>query len=464
MSAVSILVPTYNRSGYLKECLDSLLLTTVPCEIIVADNASTDDTEALMATYTDPRIRYVRHAENGGGFFNYNYLLQAATKEYICLFGDDDLALPGCFEAKLAILDNDPTVAGVYSTLRVLDGAGNFVAGGKVNGVPDCSHLAGRDEFAHLLINCCISWQTLVFRRTLYDTYGGIKDEGKHVYAIDWDYLIEISHGRHFAYIDLATVAIRIHAGSGGNKGARESGHLAKDMFHIWRKWLLERDDLPVITGIAWAAMERMVEYGVISCYGQDELRITSFKRELGGLKRDYEARMRNAFYGGLPPDSPVRPDLDAEGLPVFRRGVPPLALDTAKRLQFFHHPTWAGETWERVLEVYVSAFQATDDVELVFWHDADQGVSPEAVSTRIEAVCRRAGVDPEKGPDIQLLTETLDLPGLASLYAGVHAVIPGGDPVQVTRGTQVGTPVMTQLDVDVWRRLAARMLGRPLT
>ncbi|MBC7545215.1 MAG: glycosyltransferase [Candidatus Sericytochromatia bacterium] len=462
MPAVSILVPTYNRAGLLQECLDSLLTTTVPCEILVSDNGSTDGTEALMATYTDPRITYVRHAGNGGGFFNYNFLLQRAANEYICLFGDDDIALPGCFEKKLAILDNDPTVAGVYSMLRIMDGAGNLAPGTTVNGVPECSHLRGRDEFAHLLINCCLSWQTLVFRRELRDRHGVLKDPT--LYASDWDYLIEISYHRHFAFLKEPTVGVRLHTGSHGNKVAREAGHLAKDMVHIWRKWLLESEMCPVITDMAWQRMALMLESGVRSCYGQDQARMAAFNRHFASLRQDYAARMTGTFYAGFPTDSPLRAALDANGLPIFRRGVAPLALDTVKRLQFFHHPTWASDTWERVLEVYLSAFSAEDDVELVFWHDADQGVSLDEVATRIAAVCQRLDVDPERGPDIQLLTEPLDLSGLASLYAAVHAVIPGGDPVQVTRGTQIGTPVMTRLDVDVWRRLATRLLGRPLT
>jgi glycosyltransferase involved in cell wall biosynthesis len=461
MSAVSILVPTYNRAGYLKECVDSLLLTTVPCEIIVADNASTDDTAAMMATYSDPRIRYVRHAENGGGFFNYNFLLAAATKPYICLFGDDDIALPGCFEKKLAILDNNPDVDGAYGTLRIMDAEGNLSLGTKVNGVPGSSFVRGRDEFDHLLINCCISWQTLVFRRTLYELYGGIKDEGKHTYAIDWDYLIEISRGRHFAYIDEPTVGVRVHAGSGGNKSARESGSLIKDMIHIWRKWLLETDLLPALPSTAWGAMKSMVDYGVQSCYGSDEVRMKAFQRQLQGLQREYVERMDTAFYTGLATWLPDLPDLDEAGLPTFRPGITPLALDTYKALQFFHHPAWDDDNWEQVLRAYLAAFTASDDVEMVLWHDGAQDVTVESASQRIEAVVASMGADPEKAADIQLLTDPLDLAGLAALYAAMHVVVPGEDSRQLERGTQAGVAVMTRLEPEVWRRLAARLLGR---
>lgn len=60
ITAVSILAPSYNRRDLLRECLDSLLATTVDFEIIVSDNASSDGTEDRMATDDDPRLRYFR--------------------------------------------------------------------------------------------------------------------------------------------------------------------------------------------------------------------------------------------------------------------------------------------------------------------------------------------------------------------------------------------------------------------
>lgn len=66
MTAISILVPTYNRADLLRECLDSTLTTTVPCEVLISDNGSADDTPAVVASYDDPRLQYFRHETTMG--------------------------------------------------------------------------------------------------------------------------------------------------------------------------------------------------------------------------------------------------------------------------------------------------------------------------------------------------------------------------------------------------------------
>ena len=62
---LSVIIPTYNRSGYVRQCLRSLRACGVDgLEIIVADDGSTDDTEQVVAA-TDPDARYFRQANTG---------------------------------------------------------------------------------------------------------------------------------------------------------------------------------------------------------------------------------------------------------------------------------------------------------------------------------------------------------------------------------------------------------------
>src|SRR5690348_12812328 len=72
---VSIGLPVYNAENYLVEALDSLLAQTfTDFELIISDNASTDQTPALCQAYMaqDQRIRYVRNAQNQGSIYNHN--------------------------------------------------------------------------------------------------------------------------------------------------------------------------------------------------------------------------------------------------------------------------------------------------------------------------------------------------------------------------------------------------------
>jgi glycosyltransferase involved in cell wall biosynthesis len=64
---VSILIPTYNRRDMLKEAVTSVLAQGyADYEIIIADNWSTDDTEAVVAAFGDSRIKYHKNAQNVG--------------------------------------------------------------------------------------------------------------------------------------------------------------------------------------------------------------------------------------------------------------------------------------------------------------------------------------------------------------------------------------------------------------
>lgn len=100
---LTIAFPTYNRSGYLRRALESVLgqLADVPRGVSVTlrvyDNASTDDTPAVCAELAarDPRLEVVRHADNIGGDANILAGLKGGEGDYVWVFGDDDYLRAG---------------------------------------------------------------------------------------------------------------------------------------------------------------------------------------------------------------------------------------------------------------------------------------------------------------------------------------------------------------------------------
>lgn len=90
---VSIGMPTYNRSFFIRESLDSLLNQTYRnFELIISDNASTDNTEAICKEYAriDKRIKYIRQEKNIGPLNNFSFVLKEARGEYFMWASDDD--------------------------------------------------------------------------------------------------------------------------------------------------------------------------------------------------------------------------------------------------------------------------------------------------------------------------------------------------------------------------------------
>jgi glycosyltransferase involved in cell wall biosynthesis len=113
---VTVAIPTYNRSGWLRLAVASALSQTYAgLVVVVADNASTDDTEELINSIDDPRVEYVRRRANLGAQENANRLLAAVSTEFVVLLPDDDLLYPRHLEVTVGALDAYPT-AGVVDT------------------------------------------------------------------------------------------------------------------------------------------------------------------------------------------------------------------------------------------------------------------------------------------------------------------------------------------------------------
>jgi glycosyltransferase involved in cell wall biosynthesis len=112
---VSVVIPTHNRSGQLKRAIDSALAQTHRnLEIIVVDDASTDNTQDVVAAFRDLRIRYVRRDENRGASVTRNIGIQAAMGTYIAFLDDDDEWEPEKTEEQLKLLGRYDAVVCTY--------------------------------------------------------------------------------------------------------------------------------------------------------------------------------------------------------------------------------------------------------------------------------------------------------------------------------------------------------------
>lgn len=85
-------IPTYNRESFIRFTLDAILAQSfTDYELLIHDNASTDGTRDLVASYRDPRIRYFRHETNVGPAENFASVAREARGRYVVINQDDDL-------------------------------------------------------------------------------------------------------------------------------------------------------------------------------------------------------------------------------------------------------------------------------------------------------------------------------------------------------------------------------------
>ena len=128
MARVTVAIPTYNRAPLLGRAIESVLGQTYgELRLLVADNASTDETAAVVEGFADPRLEYVRRPENTGLLANFDDCLSRFDTEYSLLLGDDDLLRPSFLEETVPILDAHPRVGMVHTAFSVIDADGRIV-------------------------------------------------------------------------------------------------------------------------------------------------------------------------------------------------------------------------------------------------------------------------------------------------------------------------------------------------
>lgn len=120
--SISVCVPTRNRARLLRATLSAMQRQTRPyMELIVGDDASEDDTKDVVASFRDPRIRYLRHERNVGIYANWNALVERCSGDYVCIYHDHDHYSDTILETSANLLDRHPLMSFVHTALTTVD-------------------------------------------------------------------------------------------------------------------------------------------------------------------------------------------------------------------------------------------------------------------------------------------------------------------------------------------------------
>lgn len=126
----SITVPAY-KSSYLKECIDSILAQTYQdYELIIVNDASPENLDSIVESYSDARIQYYKNKKNCGAINvvdNWNRCLSYATGDYIICMGDDDKLLPDCLEEYSQLIMQYPGRGVYHGWAEIIDENSNVV-------------------------------------------------------------------------------------------------------------------------------------------------------------------------------------------------------------------------------------------------------------------------------------------------------------------------------------------------
>src|SRR5690349_24581809 len=122
---ISVVMPARNAAATIGMAIDSLLLQTIrPDEIIIVDDASTDQTAAVIEKYENPMIRLIRNSDRRGVARSLNEAIVSSRGEYIARMDADDISHPNRFKRQVELLIKNPAVAVVGSWVSIIDEKG----------------------------------------------------------------------------------------------------------------------------------------------------------------------------------------------------------------------------------------------------------------------------------------------------------------------------------------------------
>lgn len=234
MPRISVIITTFNRATFLKKAVESVLSQTYPdFELLILDNSSTDNTEEVVKSFNDNKIRYIKHnplnisqARNLG--------VKESRGEYIAFLDDDDEWLPDKTEKELEVFyKKDRHLALVYGGFVRID------SDGKEMGIiyPTLKGMILKDllDFTNAFTG---SASNPMMRKSAIQDIGGYNEEVTT--GEDWELYLRLAEKYSMDFTPVLVVKIRAHMGARlGDKlkdAARLEMMLMKRYSHIFEE------------------------------------------------------------------------------------------------------------------------------------------------------------------------------------------------------------------------------------
>ena len=201
-SRISVIIPTYNRASLIKRALQSVLDQEYPdLEVIVVDDSSSDNTEEVVKSLHDERIKFIRHTRNKGANAARNTGIRAASGEFIAFQDSDDEWMPGKLAKQMAAFEQAPADIGVvYTAFWRIEGEKKaYTPAGDVlttNGF----------LLEELLRRNFITTQSILIKKECLDKVGLFDETMPRLQ--DWELLLRLSEHYPFLFIDEPLVKV----------------------------------------------------------------------------------------------------------------------------------------------------------------------------------------------------------------------------------------------------------------
>lgn len=216
---VTIIALCYQHERFVEEALSSLLEQTYAnIEIIVVDDASTDDSVARIVSFLKQQknlpftVQTLFQDKNIGNCAAFNRGLNQAQGKYIIDFATDDLMLPNRIAEQVAYFETLPNDYGVvFTEAEYIDEAGNHLWFHYRERMRHLRPPPTGEVYANLLARYFISSPTMMVRRQVFDALHGYDEQLSYE---DFDFWVRSSRNWKYAYLDQCTTQVRKHPSS----------------------------------------------------------------------------------------------------------------------------------------------------------------------------------------------------------------------------------------------------------
>jgi glycosyltransferase involved in cell wall biosynthesis len=278
---ISVIVPAYNRGGLIVSTLDSILSQSDrPAEVVVVDDGSTDDTEAVVRRYGNG-VRYLR-IENSGPPCARNVGVAATTAPWIAFCDSDDLWHPDKLSFQVRLFERAPDVKYCFTDCKTVEN-GAWTNETKFDSLPpgywDLAQrkidtnlfVVEESMFERLLLRQPIFPSTVMMKRSFFESVGGWQEMLGRNPAEDVEFHLRCVSQKHIGVVSVPLVGIRKHTSNfSGNSLRSASGTIemlrfvlknnptAKDCARVIEEQIIIRSAHAAETAFAVGDLERM--------------------------------------------------------------------------------------------------------------------------------------------------------------------------------------------------------------
>ena len=206
---VSIIIPVYNGSNFIREAIDSALAQTYPnIEIIVVNDGSTDNgkTDIIVRSYGD-KIRYYKK-KNGGVSSAINYGIDQMKGDFFSWLSHDDVYCQNKIQAEIDYLNKHNLLHKkviLFSDYQIIDRRGNTIADFTIN------HSLATKHPSYALLRGAINGNSLLIPKSAWKEYGKLDE--RLICTQDYEKWYEMSKTYTFTHIPEILIKSRYHSG-----------------------------------------------------------------------------------------------------------------------------------------------------------------------------------------------------------------------------------------------------------